>query len=154
MVISLCVDRARVQSAANPGVTTDGKTPGAERGAVPGTTPGTTPASTPGAAPISAPDGAGFLTIGGLRVRYRTMGHGAPLLLLHGWGTSLDTFRPMAEDLGRFHAVTCFDFPGHGQSDLPPGAWAVDDFVALTLELMAVGVPMAMAQEREATPAP
>jgi pimeloyl-ACP methyl ester carboxylesterase len=65
------------------------------------------------------------------------VGLGRPLLLLHGWGTSLDTFRPMAEDLGRFHTVTTFDFPGHGQSDLPPTAWAVDDFVGLTVDLMA-----------------
>jgi len=43
----------------------------------------------------------------------------------------------MAEDLGRFNRITTFDFPGHGQSDLPPAAWAVDDFAGLTLELMA-----------------
>jgi pimeloyl-ACP methyl ester carboxylesterase len=59
------------------------------------------------------------------------------LLLLHGWGTSLDTFTPLADDLGRFFRVTAFDFPGHGESGLPPAAWTVDDFVGLTLDLMA-----------------
>jgi len=126
-------DRARVPSAANSGATIDGETPGAG----PSAGSETAPSAVPGKAPTPAPDGTRFATVGGLRIRYRTMGKGAPLVLLHGWGTSLDTFRPMAEDLGRFHTVTSFDFPGHGQSDLPPGAWAVDDFVGLTLELMA-----------------
>lgn len=109
---------------------------------VPTTEPGTVPSAGSsdgqgkGPAAALAPDGIRFATVRGLRIRYRTTGKGAPLILLHGWGASLDTFRPMAEDLGRFHTVTSFDFPGHGQSDLPPGAWAVDDFVGLTLELM------------------
>lgn len=110
-------------AAAIPGATTDGETPVAR-------------ADTAPTAATSAPD-VQFLTARGLRIRYRTTGHGEPLLLLHGWGASLDTFRPMAEDLGRFHAVTSFDFPGHGESDLPPRTWAVDDFVGLTLDLMA-----------------
>ena len=93
------------------------------------------PGTTPVAAPATAD--AQFLTVGGLRIRYRTTGKGSPLLLLHGWGTSLDTFGPMAEDLGRFNRITAFDFPGHGQSDLPPGAWTVDDFVRLTRSVMA-----------------
>ena len=118
MVISLGEDRARVPSPAIPGATTDGETHGAGLAR-------------------SAVGVDKFVTVRGLRIRYRTAGKGSPLVLLHGWGTSLDTFRPMSEDLGRFHTVTSFDFPGHGQSDLPPAAWAVDDFVGLTVDLMA-----------------
>jgi pimeloyl-ACP methyl ester carboxylesterase len=117
MVISLDLEQARVPSPVIPGTTS-------ESGAA------------PAGPPAPAADGVRFATIGGLRIRYKTTGKGTPLLLLHGWGTSLDTFRHMAEDLGRFHAVTSFDFPGHGESDLPPVGWAVDDFVALTLNLM------------------
>jgi pimeloyl-ACP methyl ester carboxylesterase len=77
------------------------------------------------------------LTVRGIRVRYVVVGQGEPLLLLHGWGSSLDTFDAMAADLGRFFSVTAFDFPGHGESDLPPATWRVDDFVGLTLDLLA-----------------
>jgi pimeloyl-ACP methyl ester carboxylesterase len=118
MVISLGEDRARVPSPAIPRATTDGETQGAG----------------PARSAVGVDK---FVTVRGLRIRYRTAGKGSPLVLLHGWGTSLDTFRPMSEDLGRFHTVTSFDFPGHGQSDLPPAAWAVDDFVGLTVDLMA-----------------
>ena len=78
-----------------------------------------------------------FLTVQGLRIRYTSAGQGRPLLLLHGWGTSLDTFAALIEDLRRLFRVVAFDFPGHGGSDMPPAVWRVDDFVGLTLELMA-----------------
>jgi pimeloyl-ACP methyl ester carboxylesterase len=66
-----------------------------------------------------------------------SVGRGKPLLLLHGWGTSLDTFDGMMEDLKKQFAITAFDFPGHGGSDMPPATWSVDDFVGLTLDVMA-----------------
>ena len=91
----------------------------------------------PDARPTEAPAQPQFLTVGGIRIRYASRGSGRPLLLLHGWGASLDTFDAMTADLGRFFHVTAFDFPGHGESDLPPSTWHVDDFVGLTLGLMA-----------------
>ena len=75
--------------------------------------------------------------MGGIRIRYVSLGRGKPLLLLHGWGTSLDTFGAMIEDLKRQFRITAFDFPGHGGSDMPPVTWAVDAFVGLTLGVMA-----------------
>ena len=111
-------DHAGAPSLAIPEATTDRETPSARLAA-------------------SSREGARFLTVRGIRVRYVVVGQGEPLLLLHGWGTSLDTFSAMAEDLGRFFRVTAFDFPGHGGSDMPPATWVVDDFVGLTLDLMA-----------------
>ena len=89
----------------------------------------------------ASPDGPRFLTVGGIRIRYAAVGQGRPLLLLHGWGTSLETFAQLTGDLQRFFRITAFDFPGHGGSDMPPATWAVDDFVALTVEVMtALGI--------------
>ena len=144
-VIGLGEDRARVAPAAIPGHTDSGATPRADAGTGnSGATPAGTPAP-PAAArdgiPASARDTDQFLTVGGVRIRYRTVGSGEPLLLLHGWGASLDTFAAMADDLKRQFSVTAFDFPGHGGSDLPPATWAVDDFVDSTLGvLVALGV--------------
>jgi pimeloyl-ACP methyl ester carboxylesterase len=91
----------------------------------------------PGARPATQPERPEFLTIRGLRIRYVAQGSGKPLLLLHGWGTSLDTFHAMAADLARVCRVVAFDFPGHGESDVPPGTWHVDDFMELTRGVMA-----------------
>jgi pimeloyl-ACP methyl ester carboxylesterase len=115
-------DQVRVPSAASPDNDTRRGTPRAT-------------ATTPAATPASA--GAQFLTVDGVRVRYVTVGHGKPLLLLHGWGTSLDTFAAMIEDLKRQFHITAFDFPGHGGSEMPPATWTVDDFVALTRGVLA-----------------
>jgi pimeloyl-ACP methyl ester carboxylesterase len=117
-VISLGEDHGGAPSLAIPEATTDRETPSARPEA-------------------SSREDARFLTVRGIRVRYVVVGQGKPLLLLHGWGTSLDTFSAMADDLGRFFRVTAFDFPGHGGSDMPPTTWAVDDFVGLTLDVMA-----------------
>jgi len=103
--------------------------------AIPETGPGPETPGAPGGAP--SPDDPRFLTVRGIRIRWTSIGRGKPLLLLHGWGTSLDTFADMSDDLGRFFRVTAFDFPGHGSSDLPPATWTVDDFVGLTLDVMA-----------------
>ena len=85
----------------------------------------------------AAPAEPRFATVQGLRIRYLERGSGTPLLLLHGWGSSLETFHGLGGDLARLFRVTAFDFPGHGESDLPPGTWRVDDFVESTLGLMA-----------------
>jgi pimeloyl-ACP methyl ester carboxylesterase len=122
-VISLGEDRVRVPSAASPDN-------GTQRWA-----PSAPPSAPSSAAPASAD--AQFLTVDGVRIRYRSTGQGKPLLLLHGWGTSLDTFATMTEDLKRQFRITAFDFPGHGGSEMPPATWAVDDFVGLTLGVMA-----------------
>jgi pimeloyl-ACP methyl ester carboxylesterase len=92
--------------------------------------------SPPDGSVTASPDGPRFLTSSGVRIRYVAVGQGRPLLLLHGWGTSLETFAQLAADLGRFFRVTAFDFPGHGGSDMPASTWTVDDFVALTLDVM------------------
>ena len=84
-----------------------------------------------------APDGTRFLTVDGVRIRYTSGGSGKPLLLLHGWGASLDTFAAMIDDLEKQFTITAFDFPGHGGSDMPPATWTVDDFAGLTLGVMA-----------------
>ena len=77
-----------------------------------------------------------FLTIGGLEVRYRREGRGHPVLLLHGWGGSIESFHPVFQSLSQHFDATAIDFPGHGQSSLPPKPWEVSDFLDCTLALM------------------
>lgn len=59
-----------------------------------------------------------YVVFGSARVRVRTEGTGAPLLLLMGIGGHLDMWQPLAEQLhGR--QLVMFDFPGTGESTLP-----------------------------------
>jgi pimeloyl-ACP methyl ester carboxylesterase len=77
-----------------------------------------------------------FLDIDALTVRYRLDGQGAAVLLLHGWGGSLESWGPVFDDLRRAHTVCAFDLPGFGASTRPAEAWGSADYAQLTLRLM------------------
>jgi pimeloyl-ACP methyl ester carboxylesterase len=56
-------------------------------------------------------------------VHYECLGAGGPVLvLLHGWGRSLDALRPLGELLAENFRVILIDLPGFGRSALPAGA--------------------------------
>jgi pimeloyl-ACP methyl ester carboxylesterase len=95
---------------------------------------GGTPISVTSAGP--SPPASAFLDLDGLRVRYLARGAGSPLLLLHGWGGRLENFAGLVSHLGGTHAICAFDFPGFGESSVPPPSWGLGDYVALTRALM------------------
>ena len=59
------------------------------------------------------------------------------ILLLHGWGGSLNSFRSLENHLvkNNFSVIT-LDFPGFGGSDLPKFDWSLDDYVKVVFELL------------------
>lgn len=56
------------------------------------------------------------------------LGCGWPVILLHGWGQSILSFRPLGELLARFLEVHLIDLPGFGDSPLPPDDWGTSDY--------------------------
>ncbi len=81
------------------------------------------PAGVP-AAQLAAPEDR-FVEIDGLRLRYREYGAASPgrpqLLLIHGFGNSLQSFRLLAPRLADCCHVVAIDMPGYGLSDKPAG---------------------------------
>ena len=77
-----------------------------------------------------------YLDIDGLKIRYRSAGAGDPVLLLHGWRGSIESMTPVFDEFVKHYAVVALDFPGHGESELPPRAWNVTDFMVMVLRLM------------------
>ena len=77
-----------------------------------------------------------FLTAKGVKVYYEQSGAGKNVLLLHGWGCSIQHFAQIAQDLEKDYRVTVIDFPAHGESGQPPEPWGVSDFAACTKDLM------------------
>ncbi len=78
-----------------------------------------------------------MMDIDGVLVHVRDEGGGQPVLLLHGWLGQIDSFAPVSRALltdGR--RVIALDFPGHGQSALPPEAWSVTEYARMTAELI------------------
>jgi 2-succinyl-6-hydroxy-2,4-cyclohexadiene-1-carboxylate synthase len=54
-------------------------------------------------------------------------GSGPPLVLVHGFTGSIDTWGPVRTFLGSRHLVVAVDLPGHGRSPAPPRAWRLPD---------------------------
>ncbi len=60
-----------------------------------------------------------YVTVGGIKLRYITLGEGPPLVLLHTLRTQLDIFQKIIPSLSRHFKIYAFDYPGHGWSDIP-----------------------------------
>lgn len=71
-----------------------------------------------------------------LNIHYTDEGSGPVILLLHGWGSSLDAWRMIKNEFAGKFRVVALDFPGFGGSDMPPCAWSVEDYAAFTLRFM------------------
>ncbi len=71
--------------------------------------------------------------IDGLRLHYERQGSGKPVLILHGWGASIEAMRSIINCMLRLGRETvALDFPGFGGSEEPKTPWGVEDFAAVT----------------------
>ena len=74
------------------------------------------------------------ITVDGLETAHAVSGEGPAVLALHGWGASIESFWPVAEQLGaRGFRVYVLDLPGFGQSAPPPEPWGVPEYAAFVL---------------------
>ncbi|MFI5183277.1 MAG: alpha/beta fold hydrolase [Vicinamibacteria bacterium] len=76
-----------------------------------------------------------FDAVAGQRLRYVRSGHGPAIVLVHGFGSSLYSWRDVIGPLSRSHDVVALDLPGFGQSGLPPDLSA-DLYPPVVLGLM------------------
>lgn len=56
-----------------------------------------------------------------------------PVILLHGWGASIQTMLPIYRYLAPSRTVYALDFPGCGESDQPPVPWSAAEYVHLVM---------------------
>ena len=75
-------------------------------------------------------------TVNGIKVNYEIKGQGDTVLLLHGWASSLQPYRPLMEQLSAKYRVIAVDFPGMGGSEEPKEPWDVDGFADFTLAFL------------------
>ena len=76
------------------------------------------------------------IQIDGIKINYEQHGSGEDVLVLHGWGASMQTMRPVIDALKDIYRVTALDFPGFGSSDFPPDSYCVPEFSELTREFL------------------
>src|SRR5688500_10761538 len=82
------------------------------------------------------------LQISGQALAYRDNGQerdSPPVVLLHGWGASLETVSPVQTALALELRVLAFDLPGFGQSEAPQEAWgsaSYAEFIKQALDVL------------------
>ncbi len=75
--------------------------------------------------------------IGGQLVSYEALGSGKKdLVILHGWGGSLQEWLPIAKKLNDRYKVWLLDFPGFGGSPKPATDWGIYDYANFVQEFM------------------
>lgn len=80
------------------------------------------------------------LRLGGLDVRVRhtpppTGTDAPPVLVLHGWGASIDAVGSIVDGLAGRLEVVALDLPGFGESAEPPEAWDVGAYARFVLSV-------------------
>jgi pimeloyl-ACP methyl ester carboxylesterase len=78
------------------------------------------------------------LDIQGIPTRCRSVGRGPAVLVLHGWGASIEAVGSIVSALEGACTVHAVDLPGFGQTGLPPRPWGVEDYSEWTRALLAV----------------
>ncbi|MEO8610332.1 MAG: alpha/beta hydrolase [Chloroflexota bacterium] len=74
------------------------------------------------------------IEIDSIKIVQKIAGEGLPVLLLHGWGANISLVWPLAERLVTLgYKVYVLDLPGFGDSENPPAAWSVHDYVNFVL---------------------
>lgn len=72
------------------------------------------------------------MNINGLNINYEIRGDGKPLILLHGWGGSLESLKKLSYKLSAIsYQLILVDLPGFGKSDKPDRAYGLDDYAGI-----------------------
>lgn len=70
------------------------------------------------------------VTIDNIETNYFDLGEKSDyaVLMLHGWASNIELFRPSANLVAAKYRVLALDMPGHGETPEPPADWFVDDY--------------------------
>ncbi len=82
------------------------------------------------------PKGATYAEIDGVRVRYEDRGEGPPVVLVHGFASSLENWLTVTPTLQKRHRVLSMDLKGFGWTDRPEGDYSPPAEAKLVLDLM------------------
>ena len=74
--------------------------------------------------------------VNGASIYYECEGHGPPLLMIHGLGSSGDDWAFQREEFARHFTLILPDLRGSGRSAKPPGPYSIAQFAADLWELL------------------
>lgn len=81
------------------------------------------------------------INIEGIELNYIVEGSGEPVLILHGWGASIASVRPIVNSLSGTHRVIALDLPGFGTSGVPEevfGSFHYADIIKMFIDHLGI----------------
>jgi len=78
---------------------------------------------------------ADYVQLGATRVRYETYGTGRPVILIHGFASSLNVWADVGKEVAKTRQVVALDLKGFGWTDRPAGDYSPAAQARLVLEL-------------------
>lgn len=80
------------------------------------------------------------IDIGGVSLHYRDSGEEnlPAVIIMHGWGCTLDTVASIENIFRGKMRVINVDLPGHGKSTEPPAVWGVEDFTVMMEDFIGI----------------
>ncbi len=79
------------------------------------------------------------VTIDNIETNYFDLGEKSDfaVVMLHGWASNIELFRPSANLVATKYRVLAMDLPGHGETPEPPTDWHVDDYADFVTHFLA-----------------
>lgn len=74
--------------------------------------------------------------IDNLRINYIKKGEGKSVLIIPGWGTTINTYNTLINSISTYSNIYCLDMPGYGESEEPKEVWDLNKYVDLILEFI------------------
>ncbi|MBO5349446.1 MAG: alpha/beta hydrolase [Clostridia bacterium] len=74
--------------------------------------------------------------INNLNINYIKKGNGKAVLILPGWGTTVNTYMPMINSISSYSTIYCLDMPGFGESEEPNASWNLDNYVTFVINFI------------------
>lgn len=79
------------------------------------------------------------IEINGKELSYKIAGKGRPILIIHGWGASSNSWMGLIEEMaGKGFQLVIPDLPGFGKSSDPDKTWGSGDYADIILELIKI----------------
>lgn len=75
-------------------------------------------------------------TIKNLTINYIKKGYGKNVLILPGWGTTINTYMPLINSISNYANIYCLDMPGFGNSEEPDTYWNLDNYVDFIIDFI------------------
>jgi pimeloyl-ACP methyl ester carboxylesterase len=70
-----------------------------------------------------------FAEVNGIKLCYESHGNGFPIILLHGFGSKKEIWKPQIKDFSKKYRVIAFDRRGTGRSERPDNPYTMEDLL-------------------------